>query len=261
MKRLIFVVLALFLSSAACTFGFPRATRGSGNIVTQSFDVAGFDQIQLDTVGVVHVEQGDSESLTIETDDNILPLLEVNVKDGTLILGAEDFATLDPTTTITFRVTVKDLSVITVNSSGDVIAEAISAEDFAVHVNASGDVTLESVEVETFSVSCSGSGDVNVDDLQADDVQLQMNSSGDIRIAGRTPSLNVKISGSGDVLAGDLQASDATVSIQGSGNATVWAVDLLDVTLSASGNLSYYGDPALTQNASGSGDLLPLGEK
>lgn len=165
MKRLIFVVLAFFFASAACSVGFPRVPRGSGNIVTQSFDVAGFDQIQLDTVGVVYVEQGDSESLTIETDDNILPLLEVNVKDGKLILSAEDFATLDPTTTITFRVTVKDLSVITVNSSGDVVAESLSGEALVVHLNASGDVTLESVEVETFSVSCIGSGDVSVEDL------------------------------------------------------------------------------------------------
>lgn len=90
---------------------------------------------------------------------------------------------------------------------------------------------------------------------------MELNSSGDIRIAGETPSLNVKISGSGDVLVGDLQAADVTVAIQSDGNATVWAVNSLDITLSASGNLSYYGDPTLTQNASGSGDLLPLGEK
>lgn len=261
MRRLIFVVLALFFTSAACSVGFPRVTRGSGNIVTQSFDVTGFDQVQLDTVGAVYVEQGDSESLTVETDDNILPLLEVSVKDGKLILGAEDFATLDPTATITFRVTVKDVSVITVNSSGDVFADSLSGESLAVHLNASGDVTLGSVEVKTFSVSCVGSGDVSVEDLQADDVQLELNSSGNIRIAGETPSLNVNISGSGDVSAGDLQAADVTVAIPGSGNATVWAVNSLDITLSASGNLSYYGDPTLTQNASSSGDLLPLGEK
>ena len=88
--------------------------RGSGNIVTQSFDVSGFDQIELNTIGDVHIEQGDSESLTIETDDNILPLLEVQVKDGKLILRAQDGADFAPSNTITFRVTVRELLAVVV---------------------------------------------------------------------------------------------------------------------------------------------------
>lgn len=261
MKRLTLATLALLLASAACNVGFPNAVRGSGNIVTQSFDVSGFDQIELDTIGDVHTEQGDSESLTIETDDNILPLLEVVVKDGKLILRAQDGADFAPSNTITFRVTVRELSAITANASGDFFVEPITGKSLAVHVNASGDVNLEGVKVEGFSVTSAGSGDVTVDSLEADDVQLQLSADGNATLAGETPSLNVAVNGSGSLHADDLQTSDAVIALRASGNATVWAADSLDITLSGSGDLSYYGNPKLRTNLTGSGDVTALGEK
>ena len=60
-------------------------------------------------------------------------------------------------------------------------------------------------------------------------------------LAGSTASHNVELDGSGDV--------------------TVWAVDALDVSISASGNVEYYGDLSVTNNITGSGNLTSLGEK
>lgn len=261
MKRLTFAILVLLLASAACNVGFPSAVRGSGNIVKQSFDVSGFDQIELDTIGAVHIEQGDSESLNIETDDNILPLLEVQVKDGKLILCAQDGADFAPSNTITFRVTVRELSAVTANASGDFFVGPITGKSLAVHVNASGDVNLEGVEVGQFSVTSAGSGDVTVDSLEADDAKVDLSADGSVMLAGGTLSLSVEIKGSGSLRAEGLQASDAVIAVRASGNATVWAVDLLDITLSGSGDLSYYGSPKLTTNMSGSGDVTALGDK
>jgi predicted small secreted protein len=73
MKRLTVILLAISLAIVACNISLPSGVQGSGNIVTQSIDVGGFDQVGLTTIGNVYIEQGDTESLTIETDDNILP--------------------------------------------------------------------------------------------------------------------------------------------------------------------------------------------
>ena len=56
MKQFTFALLAIFLASAACNLGIPNSVHGSGNIVTQSFDVGGFDQIELRTIGEVYIE-------------------------------------------------------------------------------------------------------------------------------------------------------------------------------------------------------------
>lgn len=73
MKRFTVILLAISLAIVACNISFPSGVQGSGNIVTQFIDVGGFDQVELTTIGNVYIEQGDTESLTIETDDNILP--------------------------------------------------------------------------------------------------------------------------------------------------------------------------------------------
>ena len=74
--RLIFVLL-LFLPSLACgTFTPKSSIVGSGNIETQTIDVSGFDRVLLKGFGEVYIEQGPRESLSVQTDANIIPLLD-----------------------------------------------------------------------------------------------------------------------------------------------------------------------------------------
>jgi len=60
---------------------------GSGNFVTQSRSVSGFNGVSLTSSGTLLIEQTGSESLTITAEDNILPLLRSDVVGGQLILG------------------------------------------------------------------------------------------------------------------------------------------------------------------------------
>ncbi len=77
----------------ACDGGGPSPTDpdpgvdGSGNFVTQSRSVSGFNGVSLTNSGTLLIEQTGSESLTITAEDNILPLLRSDVVGGQLILG------------------------------------------------------------------------------------------------------------------------------------------------------------------------------
>lgn len=260
MKRVFFAFLIVLLAGSAC-LGLLRTVRGSGDIQTKSFDVSGFDQVQLETIGEVYIEQGDSESLTIETDDNILPMLRVRVKNGKLTLSSRNNTNLTPSNTITYRITVKRLTAVTTDSSGDFFAGPLEGERLGVFIHASGNVSLDEVQVEEFSIRSDGSGDVEVKAVHTDDLQVRISASGDVDMAGSTASLLVEGDGSGILRARNLEAATAEVNLQASGDATVWAVDKLDVTLDGSGSLSYYGSPRMTTNLDGSGDLQSLGEK
>jgi hypothetical protein len=262
MKRIPFAFfLFVLLTSAACSFDLLSTVRGSGDIQSQSFDVRGFDQVELATIGEVYIEQGDSESLTIETDDNILPLLAVKVKNGKLTLSTKDRVNLRPSGTITYRLTVKTLTTIVADSSGDLAAGPLAGERLEVLSNASGDVSLESVQVDELVITSRGSGDVTVNETETGSVLAQLTSSGDVKIAGKTTSLRIQSEGSGDLFAGDLQASGVEAELQSSGNATIWAVDKLDMAVDGSGDVAYYGSPRMTSSLGGSGDLRSLGEK
>jgi len=230
------------MASLACTFSIPTQIRGSGNIIQKAYDVQNFDQVQFDTIGEVHIEQGKTEALTIETDDNILPLLNIRVEGGDLILSEKGNGyNFKPSTNIIYTITVKDLSAVATNTSGDVYVDTIGADTFSARSNASGNITVKNLEAKT--------------------VLLNVNGSGDIVIAGNSNTVTGSINGSGNIAAGELHATKGDVSIQGSGNATVWIDDELHITINGSGDVRYYGRPNLKQSSNGSGQINNLGEK
>ena len=53
--------------------------RGSGNVVTETREVSGFDSIHVDYPARVLISQGSAETLKIEAEDNLLPGLKTEV--------------------------------------------------------------------------------------------------------------------------------------------------------------------------------------
>jgi hypothetical protein len=261
MKRSTLMITVLVLASLACTSNALNVVRGSGNVVVETYDVRGFTQVELETIGTLYIEKGEVDSLTVETDDNILPLLIVHNGNGLLSLSDQASGQLLPTAGITFRLTARDLRSVIANSSGNIFVGPIEADSLEVQLNASGRVEMDSVTADQFSIASTGSGDLRVGEVTADTIETKMQSSGSVELAGETDTHEVEIGGSGSLHAGDLQSSEAVVAIRASGSATVYATEKLDVSISGSGDVSYYGDPALTQSITASGNLRSLGAK
>ena len=198
------------LSLVSCT-----TVRGSGNLKTESRTVSGFTAVDLSGNGHLTIEQTGTESLTIEAEDNILPLLTSDVSNGTLRLGEKDNTNILTTKTITYRLTVRDLNDLTVSGSGEVTAPSISVSKFNVTLSGSGSITL----------------------------------------GGTTDSQAVTISGSGRYDAAKLASKSVTIDISGSGTAVVMPSDTLNATISGSGSVEYIGNPTVNQKISGSGRI------
>jgi len=85
---LVFVVLALALS--ACSINGHTISintdhiNGSGTIVTEDRSVSGFDKVDLQSIGNLTIIEGDSESLTIKADDNVMQYITTEVFNDTL---------------------------------------------------------------------------------------------------------------------------------------------------------------------------------
>ena len=261
MKQFIPITLALMLAGVSCNISSPNTIRGSENIVTKSYVVNDFEQVELNTIGDIRIEQGNSPSLTIETDDNILPLLDVKVEGGNLILGVISDANIKPTKGIIYHIVVKTLSALTTNSSGDLYAGHIKGSSLEIFVNGSGSVSLQDVEVKDFLITSKGSGNVRADTIDADSIHTVLLASGNVQLAGTAIEHFVESNGSGDVRADDLKTSNTGIDLQASGDVIVWVLDLLNVTLLGSGHIEYYGAPRITQKPAGSETLLSLGDR
>jgi hypothetical protein len=238
----ILIIGSLFLSACVIT-GF-NVTRGSGDLTIESRNVSGFSGVQIDGAGELVIIQGDSESLEIQAEDNIIDKLTSEVRNGTLVLGyRENFLrnTIIPTERITYTLTVIDLSEVTINGAAD--------------------MEIDSLETDALALNINGAGQVSINQLMADNLTVHISGTATIEIAGQVAQQSITIDGAGNFEAGDLATSSTTVDINGLGNATVWATETLDISIDGGGNLRYYGLPHITQDINGFSDIDNLGEK
>lgn len=252
----VFVISALL---SACGSGGIAlgVTRGSGNVKTESRQVSGITAVQLDTSGDLTLSQGESESLTIEAEDNLLPLLTSDVSSGTLKLGTKPNTGISATKPIKYTLVVKSLASLELNGSGNIIASDLTSVDkFTVQSNGSGDISLAALSTNDTTVHLAGSGKLTIANLASAKVVLKIDGSGDAQIAGTTTDQTVSITGSGDFNGEKLVSKTAVVKTDGSGSTTVQVSDTLDATISGSGNITYTGSPTVTQKDDGSGKII-----
>ena len=266
MKRYfpILLILLFFIPSLACSIVIPanpNAVRGSGKIETQTLDLSDFNSVSLENSGDVYIEQGQSESVTVEADDNILPLLETYVQGKELVLSTKPNQSIDPSRKIVYRITVKDLSGISLSGSGDFYVGPIQSASMKISVAGSGNINLDDLSTGQLSMDLNGSGNINIDKLTATGIDASVNGSGDIQLAGEAPTQKISFRGSGNYRTGDLKSESAEIDIPGSADVTVWVTDTLKAHINGSGTIRYYGKPTVDQNGNGSGKLVSLGEK
>lgn len=207
---------------------------GSGNLVTEEFDLDGFDEIQLRGVGQVSVSLAGSHSVSVETDDNILEALVIEVQGDTLVLAVESGTTIDPSV-LEYRIELPELRRLALPGAGSVSMSGWTGTSGAIDVPGAGSVAVTDADLDSLEVSLSGVGSIEV--------------------AGSTGTLRLDIPGAGSFDGLDLEASQAEVTLSGVGSAEVWATDELDVTVSGAGSLRYRGDPSVRSDISGVGSI------
>ncbi|MEN0048069.1 MAG: head GIN domain-containing protein [Bacteroidota bacterium] len=127
-----------------------------------------------------------------------------------------------------------------------------------VTISGSGDVFTDGVfeNVEDLELKISGSGDMQLALGQnVRKITSKTSGSGDYKLSGAAEILDVTISGSGEMKAFDLEALKCDISVSGSGDCEVAVVDELDVRISGSGDVCYRGNPSVNTNINGSGNV------
>lgn len=216
-----------------------KSVSGSGTIKSETRAVSGFTGISLAVDGLVEILQGGTEGVTVEADDNLLPLLETVVEDGTLKIRPATRNTSFNTKKMKFIVNAKTIDHLTIAGGGDMRAETL--------------------KVFALKTSIAGSGDVRIKSLDANALTVKIAGSGDFAAAGRAESMNVSIAGSGDIKAANLDTKAVEIRVAGSGDATVWARETLKVKVAGSGDVRYYGDAEVKKSIGGLGSVKRLG--
>ena len=207
------VLLALF---TGCVFNLGGSgVRGSGIIKTESRSVSGFSSIAFNSEGKVTVQQTGKESLTINAEDNLLPLLESRVTDRILSIGTVNNTDINPTKPIEFAIEVKSL--------------------------------------EGFKMT--GVGHIEAKNIQAKHMTIALTGVGDMTIEGAADSLDLSLEGVGGYQGERFKTEQAIVYSEGVGSAVLNVSDRLDVSVSGVGSVEYIGAPKVQKSGKGLGQV------
>lgn len=208
-------------------------------MATETRAVPEFQGIRLSGSMNLVVRQGDSQSVRVQADDNLLALLETVVESG------KDGPAL--------KVQWKKGQSFYIRSK--VLVTVVVPKLTSLAAAGSGDISVEAFSTPVFKLAISGSGDVKLVGLNTADLGIQISGSGDVAGTGSASKLKISIAGSGNVRLAEMKSDDVSVAIAGSGDAAVQAQKTLQVNIAGSGDVSYTGNPTVKSSVAGSGSV------
>lgn len=241
MKRLL---LLLFIAALlwACASNPGNVTVGSGKVVTASRSVGAFTRLELNCSADVTIAFGPQQEVTLEGEDNILPLIDTRLANGTLIIEAKPDANF--------------------SNKKPLIVHIVAPVLTSIHDTSSGQVEMGAWTVDNLELSVSGSGSIKIASLDTPALIARLSGSGNITIAGgKSKNQTITASASGDYDALAMESVKVNAIASGSGNVSVWVTGSLSASVSGSGSVRYYGSPAVDQSDKGSGSVLRVGDQ
>lgn len=223
---------------------FTGAMRGSGEIKTESRNVERFTSIAVKYPAEIVIRQGKEQSVSITTDDNLLPQLGTQVRGQTLYIENTERSWNErvvPTKAVQIEIVV------------------ISLEE--IQFSSAGSLRVEDIQGDGLSISMSGAGDLDLTGIDVGKLECRLSGAGDIEAEGKAGKLELRISGIGNFDGADLETQQAEVRISGAGDVTVWTTETLDASISGAGSVDYYGNPSVSQHISGAGSVNRRGDK
>lgn len=241
MKPTLKLIVAAFLLSATGNFTFAASVKTSVSLSDQDRKLSGFHAIASSGSFDVVLTQGSTESVRVKADAEVINDVITEVKNGTLLVHSKNRSGWNTgnfwnNRTVTIYVTAKDLNSISLSGSGDLrIENQFNTSSLQLRLSGSGDFT----------------GKVNVKTLEA-----SVSGSGDFKIAGKADESTVSIAGSGDFEGNNLITKTTAIRIAGSGDASIYASEKVDASVSGSGDVRYSGHPKnVSKVVHGSGEV------
>jgi len=234
------VVSVIAAAPSLARGGSSERVQGSGNIKLETRAPGHFSGVALSLPAQLTLRIGNTESVTIDTDANVLPLIETVVENGTLHIRAARRNVNIDTRRLSIVVQARAIDKLALDGSGAIEADALRGAKMMIDLGGSGAIHVKRVDSEVLVINVGGSGKLKVG-------------------AGAAAQVTLSLAGSGDVDLGKLQSVDASVNLAGSGDATLAVRERLNVAITGSGDISYYGSPTLSMTVIGSGRARQVG--
>ncbi len=191
--------------------------RGSGNIITEKRELSGFKGIHAGGAMQLEITAGKEFSVELEGEDNILPTIKTEVRDGKLFFERRESRTWSRSR-VTARITMPELNDLDISGASEATVNNVKTEslklessgasrievsgearNIEVEVSGASKLDAESLKSERAKVAASGASKASIFVSEAIDV----NASGASRItySGNPKSVNKDASGASSISA------------------------------------------------------------
>lgn len=190
---------------------------GNDVVKTKTLPLKDFDRLSQKGFMDIDIKIGDTYSVVIEAEENLIDLIECTLIGSTL--------TFDFAKNICFSTNKPMIAKITTPSLKNVL-----------------------------TVGC---GDITVNNLDEPNFTATLQGSGDLLLQGKADRADLTLVGNGDIIASAMTVGNLAVSLMGNGDITALATETLDAKLMGNGDINIIGNPKkiLSKQVYGNGDI------
>lgn len=209
--------------------------RGNGNVEKQTRNVSSFDALDISSSFEIYLTQGNSESLVIEVDENVIDYIITEVVGGTLKIYVDRHKNLRNVKTMKAYISFKMLDKIELSGACDLFGE-------------------NTFKFEDLDIESSGASDMEMT-FTADKVYLDLSGASDVEFIGSADVLTIDVSGAADIHAQEFEVRKCIIDASGASTIKVFATDELSVDASGASTIRYKGKPSINLDSSGASSV------
>lgn len=219
------VTMLLFVGLFSSCTAIGETIKPSKNLITRDYKVKDFNQIEATTVGDIYYTQSTDgkTSVQIYGPDNFINLIQVAVKNGTLLLTMEKHNKVK-NGKLKITISSPDLNRIDFKGVGDIYVD-------------------NSFKTANLDIESKGVGDIKINDLTCDALTVSSMGVGDVVLKGKVQSAILSSKGVGDINAEELETSRIDASSKGVGDISCYATESLKASVKGVGSIRYKGNP------------------
>jgi hypothetical protein len=194
--------------------------KGNKNIVQKEFDVESFDELRIGGAFDATVEMGESQKVIIETDENLMDKMKVEVTDGELYISTKG---VRKSTKLNAYITVTELEKITASGASDIDSKGV-------------------IKADMFEIKASGASDLK---LQIDVTTLRTRISGasTVILSGKADNHSITAGGASTLRAFELETLKTDADVGGASTVKVHAKEELTGEVTGASDIIYKEEP------------------
>jgi Putative auto-transporter adhesin, head GIN domain len=193
MRRLaVFTILTLAILLSGCMLG---GVAGSGVRKSEKRDVGSFKAIETSGAFDVEVICQKSASLEVEGDDNLLPLIQTEVRDG--VLHVTTTKGYHSSAGIALRISLPNLESLKSTGAGKFRISNLKNDKFKIDSSGAASITA-SGDSKSIEIDSTGVGEVDAHNLHAEKAEVSVTGAASVDV-NASDELDVSVAGAGHV--------------------------------------------------------------